>query len=545
MIFLRTQGTDDTPASTSVIQVSIPQPIGLKDGDLLLVAISGKTPAANTTTINAPDTTWTKINQTDTSFGAGIAIFWKIALNEPSRWVFPLVLTGASPSRAATGIVLAFGGADGLAPIEANAYAYTDGSTTVAIAANSASLNDEFAIFFAGTNLAGSNFTTASSYNKAISANQAAGSSLTAQYKQLTSAGAVPATSSTIASAAKAASISIILAPNQGKRTVQDVFDLIVKALPRGVENVYDLAPGGDYYKYYMSWAQVLKTYGFDLVDLARQEIVPYLSRYKLADWEILFGLTQTRVARTGTIPQRQLQVLSAWRAAAGQGSSRAAIQAALVPIFGYFPTTVPQIIEASRASLTTLHTYVGGAAVIPAGDDLTVSLTTTDGGKVSKAGIRLGLIITHPSIEDLTIELDSTVGGVSKTWTLPGTGSVTAQEFVLYGREFADLQTYQQWNLSIIGSGSVGSLDGWYIVVEGIGPNLETGGAIFTWGVYADPAHLGENGTPADLDAARRLIEKFSFDHTRGTLLQSISGAYPDVTTGAHAAIPDECLPA
>jgi hypothetical protein len=112
-----------------------------------------------------------------------------------------------------------------------------------------------------------------------------------------------------------------------------------------------------------------------------------------------------------------------------------------------------------------------------------------------------------------------------------------------LFGIEFANTPIQGSWFLSVTNN-SGGTVNfHWSVFVEGIGPNQETGGAIFDWGVYADPAHLGESGVPSDFPAARLAIQKIAHSHTVGNLLQSLD-PYPDVDVDVHAAIPDECIP-
>src|SRR5262249_17480434 len=129
---------------------------------------------------------------------------------------------------------------------------------------------------------------------------------------------------------------------------------------------------------------------------------------------------------------------------------------------------------------------------------------------------------------------------GSSKTWA----GGTTAPQW-LTAPSLAGAQIQGVWKLVIAnGSGISNVLYGTsFLFVEGIARRQETAGAIFDWGVYADPAHLGENGTPANFAAARATIQKLAFAHTVGNLVQSIA-PYPNMDSGVSSSIPNECCP-
>jgi hypothetical protein len=542
VIALRASGADDNPAEASQF-VGIPQPVGIKDGDLLVVGIA--VPLADLT-IMAPDG-WTKVARTDPSRPMSVAVYWKHAANEPPHWVFEL-----SGSTRAAGAVAAYAGADGFEPVEAFGLANTAAANPKPIGGVSASLDGEELLLFIASGSVGT-FAPATGYVK-IARKQQDRVTLEAQRRPLQAAGAVPPGSETftVTSAVSddAASVVVALAPSYGKLSVDDVRGLVVRGFPRGVERVYDLAFGGDYYKYFQSWALTLKAYAYDLVDLLRLEATPYLSRYKLPDWERVFGITTSRTSQVGTIPQRQQQVLGAWRAAAGRDASFSTVASVVGALLGYSPTTTVQIVETDRADLTTLNTYTNGTAVSIANGGSFAELidVVVDGGVVSQGGARL--IVTADSFpwagatDPLTFSLESP-DGTLRSWSVPiAQFNVThANKAYLFGIEFANTPIQGSWFLSVTNN-SGGTVNfHWSVFVEGIGPNQETGGAIFDWGVYADPAHLGESGVPSDFPAARLAIQKIAHSHTVGNLLQSLD-PYPDVDVDVHAAIPDECIP-
>lgn len=537
MIVFRTSGIDSNPPGASSF-VGIPQPIGVRDGDIVVVGIT--LPAANVV-VTPPDSSWTLVVQTDPSLALGIVVFWKLALNEPASWVFKL-----SSSIQATGTVAIYLNTDPFSPVEAFAEAQTAPSATVNIPAVSPSAGGEELVLFLGAATAGT-FATATNYLAAQLKTQAS-SSAALQRRQLQAPGTVPATSVVFSAAVRNASVLIVLRPGFGQLTLDEVRARIIAGFPQGVENVYDLAVGGDYFKYFQAIAGVMKAYGYDLVDLLREEIVPYLARYKLPDWERIFGLQTTRTTLLGTIPQRQAQVLSAWRAASGQGSTAADVAAVLGPLLGYFPTTVVEILEADRAALTVLHSYPGAGTPISTPQNVvrTFDIFPPDSGVVSHAGARV--LVDFAAGADVNYEV--TLKGpdaVTHTRTFRKVaGALTQQLFFI---ETSGLPlALSHWVVTVKNlDATAGTLNSVFLFVEGIAQNLETGGAIFHWGVYADPIHLGENGTPADFAAARRAIELLGQAHTIGSglggLIQS-KDPWPDVLSGPHAAIPDEAIP-
>lgn len=752
MIVLKASGTDDNPTTSASTFASIPQPIGVSDGDLVLVGIALP---VGTVTITPPDDSWTKVTQSNIGADLNVSVYWKFALNEPSRWVFTL----SASTRSASG-VLVYAGVDGYEPVQSSRafstpsgtshaigpiasadnnqelaifastlspeivsalswdfvnmtggpystnqvpvpglpdwvcgftgtgtlsttilgstdcldlkvtsgggsssevglthgssigtfpstgslyYAFTGKLVSVANAVNNvgvlygslgfhvvgptyaafrvtgtghifavnsvlggetttdlgagispsvahdfeiesfASGNTEFRIdnvlvathstnqptagaavrgsadvFLTGTigadahviasgptvefrSTASVTFTFPSPLEKVFTKtaqNYAPTSAISAARTTLQNAGDSPIYSVTTNVTAIGAFAMVVLARSVGALTLDEVQDRIIASLPRDVDKVYDLTPTGDYYKYFRAMAMLLKVYGFDLIDTVRLEIVPYLSRYKLPDWERIFGLATSFVAKRGTIPQRQAQVLGSWRGAAGQGSTFEIVRATLAPLLGYENAADLQVIETSQSLLRTQHSLNGIEVTAPTGGTTSGTiLVTNDGGIVSQAGIRLmpdQTVGTYP----VTYTLTAPDGVTTKSWTL------AERNEYLYGKEFAGADVYGAWTFSVTNNtGGTVIVDG-QLFVEGIGVGQETGGAIFHWGIYADPALMGVV-TPANLTATRNAISKLTFDHcfSDGSLIQS-TAPYPDTDSGAHASIPDECIP-
>src|SRR5262249_9650447 len=152
--------------------------------------------------------------------------------------------------------------------------------------------------------------------------------------------------------------------------------------------------------------AVALKIYVLDTVDILRREVVPYLAKYKLPDWEERFGLAGTRVAQFGTLPQRRSQVLGAWRAAAGQGSATPTAKGILAPLLGYSPGTDVEIVETDWTDLRLLHGYgYSHDLVFPPGTT-SVGVFVQDGAFASKAGARLVLPFDHSDLSLATFTL-------------------------------------------------------------------------------------------------------------------------------------------
>lgn len=534
MIFLRTYGADQSVGVSNY--VSIAQPVGVQDGDLLLVGICLTDSSID---VAPPDDDWTLVARTDETRTGNVAVFYKFAQNEPSRWVFTLSSTAHPLGTYGVGGVLVYGGADGFEPVETSAAATSPSALTQNVPAITASEDGEELVLFLGADNAGT-FTPLTGYQVVVKRAPGGVGTFEAHHRQLESAGTQPAATIPISVLAKGACVAIALRPSMGTMSVDDVRERIVAALPPGVDDVYDLTPTGDYYKYFQAIASWMKTYAFDLVDILRREIAPQFSRYKLPSWERIFGLETTHIAQSGTIPQRQAQVVSSWRAAAGRGASVPVVQGVLGPLLGYFPSTPVEVIECDRSALTLAHSYdvtAGADVTIPGSSGVVLKIPVlSDGGKVAKCGAMLNLAFSAATnMLALVFTLTAPDGTTSKIW-----GGTAAAPLVLYGPELAGADIYGTWTLEIdnLGGGSATLYSGSTLFVEGIAPRQQTAGAIFEWGVYADPAHLGENGTPANFDAARREIKKLTFSHCIGGLIQSLD-AIPDDT-----AIPDECLP-
>jgi hypothetical protein len=527
--------TDSNPAGASKF-VGIPLPAGVQNGDCALVGIT--LPAASVT-VTPPDSTWILLFQTDTTQALGLAVFYlPMVLSPPTSWIFAL-----SSSINATGVLAIYRGADSFTPVDVTSAVLTSSSVTHNVAGLSASMLNEELVLFMGAGASGT-YTPTSPFTF-VARKQQTGATTELQRAPLQAAGAVAAFTETFSVGTTGAAVMIALVPNLGTLDYNAAYQRVFDGLPPGIDKLLDFSPTGDFYNFFWVIGSMLKVYGFDLLDLARTEIIPFLARYKLPDWEGIFGLRGTRTAQTGTIPARQNNVLGAWRAAAGQGSSIPAVQGVLGPILGYFGTTAPKVLEADVPTLRLMHSYGFNGDVLCGGGAVTtnINIIVDDGGIVSHMGAQLDLRFQSAPASVYGVKL-AAPDGTSYTWTSSQVPSGQTGIY-LYAPSLVGSQIGGTWVLSITNNDGPDNrlLDGLCLFVEGIKRGQQTGGAIFDWGVYADPAHIGENGSTADFSSARQAIYKMAQSHTIGNLIQSLA-PYPDTNSGLNAAIPDECCP-
>lgn len=533
MILLRTFAADSNPAGASSF-CSFQVPVGVQNGDLAIVGIT--LPAAGIT-VTPPDSSWTQIAQTDPSQSLGVVAFYSLVLNPPANWVFAL-----SSSVQAAGCCAVYANVDSFAPVDASVTALTASSATHNVGAATASLPGEELVLFLGAGASGT-YTPAGNYQE-VARKQQANATMELQQLTLQNAGAQAGFTETFSATTAGASLLVSLVPSTGTLSINDAYNRFLSAMPQGIDDVLDFTPGlGDFWKLFTIAGSIFKIFAFDLIDIARQEVVPYLTRYKLPDWERFFGLQQTRTALTGTAPQRQQQVLGAFRAGVAKSGSIPTVQSVLSPLLGYFPTTPVQIIEADASALRLAHSYGFASDVSLPGGTATTQIVVSDGGKCSQMGVQLELAFSGTNTTSYTVTLTGP-DGTSATWFSPPNGWPLLP-VRLYAQSFAGAKIEGAWTLTVVnGSGFANTLyASSVLLVDGTARGQKTGGAIFEWGIYADPAHLGENGTPADLGASLNAIKTLSLSHTVGRLLTSLH-PLPHKSSGVNAAIPGRCIP-
>lgn len=532
---------DSNPTGASPF-VSITRPAAVADGDVLLVTIAVNTPGV---VVTPPDDSWTQLASSDPAQQLAVAVFWKLALLEPVRWVFAL-----SATVDAEGAMAAYSGADGFSPIDASIVRLTPstaGASTTLGRVSTSMADEELVAFLCarGTVTYGPQMGYLVAAQKQQTGTTTNGTIAIAR-RGVLPAGLVPSSSYPYAgTAVETIGVLIALRPSYGQLSIEEVYERYLQGFPKGVDRIYDLTPTGDYFAFFMVIATVLKVFGYDLIDLMNVEKNPRFSVYMLPDWERAFGLTNTSTARWGTVPQRQAQVVASFRALAGQGSAPPAITAVLGPLLGYFDSTPVEIIGMSRDTLTLMHSYSHNVLwTIPAGQLRSQVFYVNDGGVVSSGGTRLILEFGAPAGAGAEVHLIAPDGSTSQTWITEG----GEDDFeLLFDRDTIGSQCGGTWQI-VVDNASASDLSIiWTVHVEGCTEDWNegqtTGAAMFEWGVYADPAHMGENGTPADLNAVRRALARIDFAPTNGSLILAKAG-YPNVATGPTSSQPNAFLP-
>lgn len=554
-ISLHTYAADSNPAGTSPF-VAVPVPVGVRDGDLVIVVVAINQSATIAGTIaSPPDDGWTQIIQTDSSQTVTLLAFWKTAFSEQTEWVFSLSNPPAGivhPPANVSAVALIYGGVDELNPIEVEQALITPAATAHAVPAVSTSVDaEEVVVVLAGAN-AGT-YTPQNGFLEVVAAATQPNLTISAQHKQPAGAGTQAAMTVPFTTSALGIALVLVLRPSAGTLTTDDVRQRLIESLPIGADKIYDLTPSGDYYAWFQVGADLLRSAVFDTLDLLRREILPSFSWSKLPDWERIFGLETSRTARRGTVPQRQAQVVASWRAAAGQGSSKPDVRAVVGTALGYIDPTQLDVVNADSVQLHAAHTWTDGIIYgIPDNSSITRTLWVYDGGKVSTAGVKLILSITHPVVSQLNFTLTSPTEK-SKTWTAPFSGAFVAQSALLFALdEFAGFPIAGPWQLTVADTavGSTGTFS-WQLLVEGIGvgavPEVGVdrmgcghGGDVFDWGTFADPALVGTSGAAPDYDNAEQKLERMAQSHGDANLIRTLDAIPDDDYTEPGLCFPD-----
>lgn len=320
--------------------------------------------------------------------------------------------------------------------------------------------------------------------------------------------------------------------------TIDEARRYLLNLLPPDHEFLYDETTTGDVYLLFDAAGEVFKRFAFDVLDTLQRELYPSSAVNKLVDWITATGLGSEIVAQFGSVTDKQAAVVGKLRES---GAFCDPVVASIFSaLFGYFPTTPVEIMKSDRALLRQMHTYgVPVDSVVPAGQTVKFFLQSPRGGKLAKCGAVLELAFTS-SATGYTVVLTAPDGS-SKTWT------VTDPDipFRLYTTDLVGASVLGTWELDISNTGGIDNtlLSAPMLFVEGIGTDYDLAGAVFHWGVFADIAHLGENGATPDLAAAAASIERIKHSHTRGWLITS-KNPIPGVSSGPNAAIPGRCIP-
>ena len=334
--------------------------------------------------------------------------------------------------------------------------------------------------------------------------------------------------------------------------SVDDVKALLVSLLPPGSGDLYALRNSDNIGGLFYAISRTLKAYGLDRLDQLRLELNPSTMVEKIPDWELACGLTNTPVAKFGTVAQRRNAVLAVLRAHAS--FSLDDIRAAVQPYFLYADPTQIEIIETNRDDLRTAHTYVNASPII-LGVNATggTVINVLDDPRVSPAGATVQIELTG-LLEELSFTVtgpDGSGGAVQFPAGHLGAGSVTFEVFTLFCKQFAGQSIHGPWRFDVRTGPTMGAtVDAWTLFVEGLGVIYDymgqragqgLGAAIYEFAVVADPALLG---TGYDLNAAYRAIQAIKPAHVLGSLVvkNGVAGvcAIPD----EPETIPDACIP-
>lgn len=319
--------------------------------------------------------------------------------------------------------------------------------------------------------------------------------------------------------------------------TLDEAIDLWIQLWPKG--RLYDwYNTSSDIYKFFAAIAESLKLYGYDFIEALRRETDPFTAEVKVPDFEEALGIAGSRTARGGTTAQRRLAIISKFRESGG--FTKHNIKAVLGTLLGYANPADMEVFEGDRSELRLRHSY-GMSCDFPVPDaaTTTIPIFVRDGGDVSAAGAQLELNF-DAALTDFTIRLTAPNGSY-KEWVHGDENRWDAVPIRLYAKELAGEACHGLWYLSLTNaSGSARTLySSHWLFVEGIAPGQKTGAAVFTWGVFADPAQV----TNPDYPSADLSVLRMRHAHTRGAVLWS-KEPRPGISTGIHSSIPGRCIP-
>lgn len=287
--------------------------------------------------------------------------------------------------------------------------------------------------------------------------------------------------------------------------------------------------------------AETVKVGGFDRLDVARRETNPLTADAMLPRYENALGLSGSIIATLGTKDQRRAQVISRIR---GKGAPTVAkVQAVVAPVLDYADPSTLVVVETSRSVLRMNHTRIWLGSLPFTMAAATITWVVADRAKVSKGGAQVDVTIAHPDLSQVAATLVAP-DGRTRTVTQVGRG-VAAGTYRLYFAGMAGAQVAGTWTLNIgaiTGAGTITQAD---LFVEGVGRELGLdglGAAMGFWGVVADPALMGPNGS---ISAANEAINFINYATRNGrTIRKSTIAPATCVCPDETAAIPDECIP-
>lgn len=278
--------------------------------------------------------------------------------------------------------------------------------------------------------------------------------------------------------------------------SLPEAVELVKRAWPPDCQNDWGPTDSPDH-EWILWQAELLKRYGWDIVDLLERETDPRRCVLTLPDWEAVLGISTTRAAQDGrTVRQRQDVVLGRLRESGP--STLFNIAAAVGPMAGFSdPSQVP-LLEVDFADLFSSNqwseTLPAGAGTVPdgvafgGGNLIRRTPVLLDGGEVWPAGALLILGLQDPITSQLHVRLqgpDFTV----KAWT-GGPDNLT-DTLYLRSADFAGKAMHGAWQLNLfkeVGAGA-NTLLYWSLYVMG----ARHGGRAqdkFRWALFLDANH-------------------------------------------------------
>jgi len=331
--------------------------------------------------------------------------------------------------------------------------------------------------------------------------------------------------------------------------TEAEVKKLLISCLPPGSGEAggYAIGETQNIGKMLSALAGVMKTYGTDIIDRLPDEFCPLTCTEKIPDWEAALGLTETPVAKFGTVIQRRNAIISQLRQSGTFSLSD--IRACVQPYLLYDNPANIVILETSRADLNAAHTYTNSTGFSGSNTTTRQEVAILDSGEVSRGGVTL------------TVDISGILNQVyfllfvgPRGWPFSRndfgkedyTGILTLHADYSPADNRAPLGDTAYLTIGI-GPDPV-TINSWSVTVEGEGPQLPAGeglaGAMFEFVVAAHPGLLGAG---YDIEGANRALQRIKPAHVRGSVTIAsgrIGAGYAAIPDNVLSAIPDRGIP-
>jgi hypothetical protein len=324
--------------------------------------------------------------------------------------------------------------------------------------------------------------------------------------------------------------------------TPEEAKAILVSLFPPG--ELYDFDnPDTDIYKLMLAFGAAAKRYAFDVADRLHTEFNPAAALEKLPDWETALDIIPGTGNNTADKSSEARRNGIVGKLREFGASTIYNIQSAIAPLLGYVNPAQLVVLEVDRNVMRSAHTYLdtagGGTLTVPTFSSLTRTIYVNDDG-IASAGVFIHLNITAVDGGNITARLTSPTGQ-TKFFQSFASGTVTNQSYELYARnEFISSKVNGYWTLQLFNADFVNTC-GWQagnVFIEGLGGG-GLGQDLHVYGVFADATLVNAPDYAAALAALTRVTPA----NTKAYLILS-NAPYPDNITGAHLAIPDQCIP-